>query len=132
VSRTLAFKSRLLLLEVFEVVVLEILHRHALYSTIGRLETSNIRKINGPTDRAWPELAGVLTMQRYRAPKLTAAARGGRGRRRGAHRGQNRAVRWRGCAGSEEDRTLVTVLGVEQAEAQRSETRSGTSCGVVL
>jgi hypothetical protein len=45
-SRTLAFKSRLLLLEVFEVEVLEILHRLALYSTIGRLETSNIRKIN--------------------------------------------------------------------------------------
>jgi hypothetical protein len=36
VSRTLAFKSRLLLLEVFEVEVLEILHWLALYSTIGR------------------------------------------------------------------------------------------------
>jgi hypothetical protein len=35
-----------LLLEVFEVEVLEILHRLALYSTIGRLETSNIHKIN--------------------------------------------------------------------------------------
>jgi hypothetical protein len=45
-SRTLAFKSRLLLLEVFEVEVMEILHRLALYSTIGRPETSNIRKIN--------------------------------------------------------------------------------------
>jgi hypothetical protein len=41
VSRTLAFKSRLLLLEVFEVEVLEILHRLALYSMIGRPETSN-------------------------------------------------------------------------------------------
>jgi hypothetical protein len=38
---TLAFKSRLLLLE-----VLEILHRLALYSMIGRPETSNIHKIN--------------------------------------------------------------------------------------
>jgi hypothetical protein len=43
---TLAFKSRLLLLEVFEVEVLEILHRLALYLTICRPETSNIRKIN--------------------------------------------------------------------------------------
>jgi hypothetical protein len=46
VSRTLAFKSLLLLLEVFKVEVLEILHRLALYSTIGRPETSNIHKIN--------------------------------------------------------------------------------------
>jgi hypothetical protein len=46
VSRTLAFKSRLLLLEVFEVDVLEVLHRLALYSMIGRPETSNIHKIN--------------------------------------------------------------------------------------
>jgi hypothetical protein len=46
VSRTLAFKSRLLLLEVLEVDVLEDLHRLALYSMIGRLETSNIHKIN--------------------------------------------------------------------------------------
>jgi hypothetical protein len=44
-SRTLAFKSRLLLLEVFEVEVMEILHRLALYSTTGRPETSNICKI---------------------------------------------------------------------------------------
>jgi hypothetical protein len=33
-------------LEVFEVDVLEILHRLALYLMIGRLETSNIHKIN--------------------------------------------------------------------------------------
>jgi hypothetical protein len=46
VSRTLAFKSRLLLLEVFEVDVLEVLHRLALYSMIGRPETSKIHKIN--------------------------------------------------------------------------------------
>jgi hypothetical protein len=46
VSRTLAFKSRLLLLEVLEVEVLEILHRLTLYSMIGRLETSDTRKIN--------------------------------------------------------------------------------------
>jgi hypothetical protein len=35
-----------MLLEVFEVEVLEILHGLALYSTIGRPKTSNIRKIN--------------------------------------------------------------------------------------
>jgi hypothetical protein len=46
VSRTLAFKSRLLVLEVFEVDVLKILYRLALYLTIGRPETSNIHKIN--------------------------------------------------------------------------------------
>jgi hypothetical protein len=46
VLRTLAFKSRLLLLEVFEVHVLEVLHRLALYSTISRPETSKIHKIN--------------------------------------------------------------------------------------
>jgi hypothetical protein len=43
---TLAFKSRLLLLEVFEVEVLEILHRLALYSTIGRPKIGIIHKIN--------------------------------------------------------------------------------------
>jgi hypothetical protein len=36
----------MLLLEVFEVKVMEILHRLALYSMIGRPETSNIHKIN--------------------------------------------------------------------------------------
>jgi hypothetical protein len=46
VSRKLAFKSRLLLLEVFEVDVLEVLHQLALYSMIGRSEISNIPKIN--------------------------------------------------------------------------------------
>jgi hypothetical protein len=46
VSRTLAFKSRLLLLEIFEVEVLKIFHGLALYSKIGRPETSNIHKIN--------------------------------------------------------------------------------------
>jgi hypothetical protein len=46
VSRTVAFKSRLLVLEVFEVDVLEILHRLTLYLTIDRPETSNIHKIN--------------------------------------------------------------------------------------
>jgi hypothetical protein len=35
-----------LVLEVFEVDVLEILHWLARYLTIGRLETSNIHKIN--------------------------------------------------------------------------------------
>jgi hypothetical protein len=46
VSRTLAFKFHLLVLEVFEVDVLEILHWLALYLTIGKPETSNIYKIN--------------------------------------------------------------------------------------
>jgi hypothetical protein len=46
VSRTLAFESRLLVLKVFKVDVLEILHRLALYLMIGRPETSNIHKIN--------------------------------------------------------------------------------------
>ncbi len=45
-SRTLAFESRLLLLGVFKVDVLKILHELALYSKIGRPETSNIHKIN--------------------------------------------------------------------------------------
>jgi hypothetical protein len=40
------FKSHLLLLEVFEVEVLEIVRQLALYSTIGRPERSNIHKIN--------------------------------------------------------------------------------------
>jgi hypothetical protein len=43
---TLAFKSRLLLLMVFEVDVLKVLDRFALYSTIGRLKTSNTTRIN--------------------------------------------------------------------------------------
>jgi hypothetical protein len=46
VSRTLAFESHLLTFEVLEVDVLEVLHRFALYSTIGRPKTSNIHKIN--------------------------------------------------------------------------------------
>jgi hypothetical protein len=41
---TLAFESRLLLLEVFEVDVLEILQRFTLYSTIARPETSKRTK----------------------------------------------------------------------------------------
>jgi hypothetical protein len=77
-------------------------------------------------------LAGALIVRCCGAPKLTAAARGGRGRRRGAHRGQSRAARWRGCAGGVEDQSSAAVLGVEQVEARRSETRSGMSCGVVL
>jgi hypothetical protein len=85
----------------------------------------------GPADRARLELTGAHTVRRYGAPKLTMMARGGRGQRRRAHRGQNRAARWRGCAGGGEDRSSAAVLGVEQAKAWRSETRSGTSCGVV-
>jgi hypothetical protein len=44
VSRILAFKSHLLLLEVFEVDVLEVLRWLALYSMISRLETSKRTK----------------------------------------------------------------------------------------
>jgi hypothetical protein len=44
VSRTLAFESRLLLLEVFEFDVLEILWQLVLYAMIDRLETSKRTK----------------------------------------------------------------------------------------
>jgi hypothetical protein len=43
---TLAFESSLLLLDVFEVDILEILHQFILYATIDKLETNNIHKIN--------------------------------------------------------------------------------------
>jgi hypothetical protein len=43
-SRTLAFESHLLMLEVFEVDVLEVLRSLVLYATIGRLETSKRTK----------------------------------------------------------------------------------------
>jgi hypothetical protein len=43
---TLAFKSRLLLLEVFEVDVLEVLRQLALYMTIDSLKANNTTKIN--------------------------------------------------------------------------------------
>jgi amino acid permease len=42
VLRTLAFKSRLLLLKIFKINVLEVLWQLALYATIGSPETSNI------------------------------------------------------------------------------------------
>jgi hypothetical protein len=45
-SRTLTFESRLLLLEVFEVDVLDVLRWLAIYVTIDRPETSHIIKIN--------------------------------------------------------------------------------------
>jgi hypothetical protein len=44
-SRTLAFKSHLLLLKVFEVDVLEVLRWLALHSAIDKLETSKSTKI---------------------------------------------------------------------------------------
>jgi hypothetical protein len=44
-SRTLAFKSCLLLLKIFEIDVLEVLRWFALYLTIDRLETSKRTKI---------------------------------------------------------------------------------------
>jgi hypothetical protein len=43
---TLAFESCLLLLDVFEVDILEILQQFILYATIDKLETNNIHKIN--------------------------------------------------------------------------------------
>jgi hypothetical protein len=45
-SRTLAFDSRLLLLKVFEVDVLEVLRQLAFYATIDRPEANNTTKIN--------------------------------------------------------------------------------------
>jgi hypothetical protein len=46
VSRILSFESHLLLLEVFEVDVLEILQQLAFYVTIDRLEINNTTRIN--------------------------------------------------------------------------------------
>jgi hypothetical protein len=46
VSRTLAFESRLVLLEVFEVDVLEVLRQLALYMMIDRSKANNTTKIN--------------------------------------------------------------------------------------
>jgi hypothetical protein len=43
---TLAFKSRLLLLDIFKVDVLEILQQFVLYVTIDKPEISNIHIIN--------------------------------------------------------------------------------------
>jgi hypothetical protein len=43
---TLAFKSRLLLLDVFKVDVLKILWQLVLYATIDKSETSNTHEIN--------------------------------------------------------------------------------------
>jgi hypothetical protein len=45
-SRTLAFKSHLLLLEVFKVDVLEVLRQLTLYATIDIMKTNIIHKIN--------------------------------------------------------------------------------------
>jgi hypothetical protein len=43
---TLAFESRLLLLDVFEVDVLEILRQLVLYATVDKPEISNTHEIN--------------------------------------------------------------------------------------
>jgi hypothetical protein len=69
-------------------------------------------------------LAGVLIVQCYGAPKLTTAAREGEGD--SAELTEAKVRRHGG------EVAPVAVLGVEQVEARRSETRSGTSCGVVL
>jgi hypothetical protein len=63
-SRTLAFESRLLLLGVFKVDVLEILHGLAFYSMIGRPETSNIHKIN-QTEQQTDDYQQSDAMDRY-------------------------------------------------------------------
>jgi hypothetical protein len=59
------------------------------------------------------------------APELTAVARGGRGQRRGAHRGQNWAARWRGCAGGGEEWNTASVLSVGRLGARISGARWG-------
>jgi hypothetical protein len=46
VSRIVSFESHLLLLDAFEVDVLEILWQLVLYATIDKLETSNTHEIN--------------------------------------------------------------------------------------
>jgi hypothetical protein len=46
VLRTLAFRFRLLLLDIFKVDVLEVLRQLALYTMIDMPETRNIHKIN--------------------------------------------------------------------------------------
>jgi hypothetical protein len=66
-----------------------------------------------------------LAERRHAAPKLTAMARGGRRRRRGAHRGQNRAARWRGCVDGGEEWNTTSVLGVGQLGARMSGARWG-------
>jgi hypothetical protein len=82
----------------------------------------------GPPWARGHSAAGALTVRRYGAPKLTAVARGGRGRRRGAHRGHIRAARLRGCAGGGEDRGSAVVLGVEKRNKERHE----LWCGAVM
>jgi hypothetical protein len=51
VSSTLAFESRLLMLEVFEVDVSEVLRRFTLYSTIDRSKTSKRTKTKQSIDQ---------------------------------------------------------------------------------
>jgi hypothetical protein len=75
--------------------------------------------------RALPELTEELTERCHVAPKLTAAVRGGRGQRHGAHRSQNRAARWRGCAGGGEEWNTTSVLGVGRLGAWISGARWG-------
>jgi hypothetical protein len=74
---------------------------------------------------AAPSSTGALTVRRYGAPKLTTAARGGRGQWRGAHRGQNRVARWRGCAGGGEEWNTASVLGVGRLGARINGARWG-------
>jgi hypothetical protein len=64
VSQALAFKSCLLLLEIYKVDVLEILWRLTLYTTIDRSEISNIHKIN-QTEQQTEEFQYYDAIARY-------------------------------------------------------------------
>jgi hypothetical protein len=64
VSRTLAFQSYLLLLDVFEVDALEILWQLILYVMIDKLETSNTHEINN-TEQQTGEFQQYDAMARY-------------------------------------------------------------------
>jgi hypothetical protein len=99
---------------------------------------NSVDRVHGSVDRAAVDRAAPwstvdrrhraqleLAERRHAAPKLTAMARGGRRRRRGAHRGQNRAARWRGCADGGEEWNMTSVLGVGQLGARMSGARWG-------
>jgi hypothetical protein len=64
VSRTLAFESRLLLLKIFEVDVVEIPWHLTLYTTIDRPETNNIHEIS-QTEQQTKEFQYDNAMARY-------------------------------------------------------------------
>jgi hypothetical protein len=102
---------------------------------------NSVDRVHGSVDRAapWsmvdrrhrdrPDLARELAERRHAAPKLTAVVWGGRGRWRGAHRVQNRATRWRGCAGGGEEWNMTSVLDVGRLGAWISRARWAKHCG---